>query len=127
MKYTGYKSKRMMPGKVLYSTLLQDFARALLNSKDTDEIFMRKMKIIEIIWNYSIAKKYKMPVFEELNRIIAAQNKTSPATKEVFNMFLKLKKREYNQYNNYILKTELRKNQEGIKTLYVESVEVSKN
>ena len=89
-----------MSKKVLYSNILQNFAHPLLNSKDTDEIFMRKMKMIEIIWNYSIAKKYQMPVFHELNRIITAQIKLSHAMKEVFDMFLELKNSEYNQYDN---------------------------
>ena len=64
-----------MAQKILYSTILQHFARPLLNSKDTDEDFMAKMKIIEIIWNYSIAKQFRMPVFKELDKIITEQQK----------------------------------------------------
>lgn len=112
-----------MAEKALYSSILQDFARPLLNSKDTDDEFMRKMKVIEIIWNYSIAKKFGMPVFKELDKIITEQHKKQIEMKAVFDMFLVLKRSEYAQYNNYIIKVELRKNGDGIRTLYVESAD----
>jgi hypothetical protein len=116
-----------MPEKVLYSNILQDFARPLLNSKDTDEEFMRKMKVIEIIWNYSVAKKFSMPVFKELDKIITEQLRKHITMKAVFDMFLELKNAEYDQYNNYILKMELRENSDGLKTFYVESADVLQN
>ncbi len=116
-----------MAEKVLYSNILQDFARPLLNSKDTDEEFMRKIKVIEIIWNYSIAKKFKMPVFKQLDKIITEQHKHQIEVKALFDMFLEFKKSEYGQYNNYILKIELRKSSDGSKTLYVESADPHAN
>lgn len=114
-----------MSKKVLYSNILQQFARPLLNPKDTDSDFMSKMKVIEMIWNFSIAKKYKMPLFDELERIITAQNKKFKEMEAVFDMFLELKETEYDQYNNYITNIELRKNEVGVKIFYVESVDVS--
>ncbi len=112
-----------MAEKPLYSNILQDYARPLLSSKDTDEEFMRKMKVIEIIWNYSIAKKFRLSVFKELDKIISVQHKQQVEMKAVFDMFLELKQFEYSQYNNYILKIELRKKSDGTKTLYVESAD----
>lgn len=112
-----------MPEIALYSDILQNFARPLLSSKDTDKEFMSKMKVIEVIWNYSIAKKFRMPVYKELDKIITAQLKQQLEMKAVFDTFLQLKKSEYGQYNNYIIKVELRKSSDGIKTLYVESAD----
>ena len=116
-----------MAEKAIYSTILQDFARPLLNSKDTDEEFMRKMKVIEIIWNYSIAKKFRMPVFKELASVITEQHKKHIEMKAVFDMFLELKRTEYDQYDNYIIKMELREISDGVKTFYVESVDTLQN
>lgn len=109
--------------KALYSDILQNFARPLLSSKDTDEEFMRKMKVIEIIWNYSIAKKIRLPVFKELDKIITEQHRKQIEMIAVFDMFLELKRTEYRQHNNYIIKVELRESSDGIKTLYVESTD----
>ena len=116
-----------MAKKNSYSSILQDFARPLLNSKDTDEEFLRKMKEIEIIWNYCIAKKFRMPVFEEIDKIITNQHKKHPEMKLVFDMFLELKRTEFNNYNNYIIKIELRENNDGVKTFYVESADPLQN
>ena len=112
-----------MPEKVLYSSILQDFARPLLNAKDTDEIFMNKIKVVEIIWNYCIAKEFKLPVFEELHKEITEQNKNYPDMKLVFDSFVEFKKNEFDKYKHFIHKVELRINPKGDKSLYVESVE----
>ena len=112
-----------MPEKVLYSNILQDFARPLLNEKDTDEIFMKKMKIVEVIWNYCIAKEFKLPVFDELNKIITRQNEIHTAMKEVFDEFIKYKETDFGEYKNFIQKVEYRIKRTGAKTLYVESVD----
>ena len=112
-----------MAQKALYSNILQDFAHPLLSSRDTDDEFMRKMKVIEMIWNYSIAKKFRLSVFKELDKIITEQNRKHIERKAVFEMFLELKKSEYGQYNNYIIKMELREKSDGTKTLYVESAD----
>lgn len=111
-----------MKKPVPYSTILQDFARPLLNEKDTDEIFMKKMKIIEVIWNYCIAKEFKLPVFSELDKIIKSQNQLHPSMKQVFDEFVKYKKTDFKEYKNFIVGVELRMNSKGLKTLYVESV-----
>ena len=116
-----------MAEKVLYSTVLQNFARPLLNSKDTDEEFMRKMKVIEIIWNYSIAKKFRLPVFKELEKIITEQHRNHIGMKAVFDRFLELKNAEYDQYNNFIIKMDLRQNSDGVKIFYVESANPLQN
>ena len=112
-----------MPDKILYSNILQDFAHPLLNEKDTDEIFMTKMKIVEVIWNYCIAKEFKLPVFDELNKIITSQNKIHSAMKAVFDEFIKYKETDFGEYKNFIQKVEYRINSKGAKTLYVESVD----
>lgn len=109
-----------MTEKAVYSSILQDFARPLLSSEDTDEEFMKKMKIIEIIWNYSIAKKFRLSFFKELDELINQEKRRDIQMKVVLNMFMKVKEIEYGQYNNYITKMELRKKSDGSKTLYVE-------
>ena len=111
-----------MPENILYSDILQGFARPLLNEKDTDEIFMKKMKIAEVIWNYYIAKEFNLSVFDELDNIITTQNQIHPSLKLVFDEFVKYKKTDFKKYKNFILKVEYRINSKGIKTLYVESV-----
>lgn len=111
-----------MPEKVLYSSILQDFARPLLNEKDTDEIFMKKMKVVEVIWNYCIAKEFNSPVFDELDKIITRQNQIHPSMKLVFDEFVNFKKTNFKKYKNFIHKVEYRINSKGVKTLYVESV-----
>lgn len=65
-----------------------------------------------------------MPVFKELDKIITKQHGGHIEMKAVFNMFLELKRTEYRQYNNYIIKIELWENKGGIKTLYVESADL---
>lgn len=111
-----------MSEKILYSSILQDFARPLLNEKDTDEIFIKKMKIAELIWNYCIAKEFKLPVFDELDKIITRQNQVHHSIKQVFDEFIKYKKTDFKKYKNFIHKIEYRINSKGVKTLYVESV-----
>ncbi len=111
-----------MAEKILYSSILQDFARPLLNEKDTDEIFMKKIKIAEVIWNYCIAKEFKLSVFAELDKIITRQNQRHPSMKQVFDEFIKYKKTDFKKYKNFIHKIEYRINSNGNKTLYVESV-----
>jgi archaellum biogenesis ATPase FlaH len=112
-----------MTEKAVYSSILQDFASPLLSSEDTDEEFMKKMEIIEIIWNYSIAKKFRLLFFKDLEKLINQERERDIEMKAVLDMFMKVKEMEYGQYNNYITKMELRKKSDGNKTLYVESVD----
>lgn len=106
-----------------YSTVLQDFIRPLLNEKDNDEIFFKKFKIAEVIWNYCIAKEFHLPVFAELEKIITEQNKKHKEMKLVFDSFVESKKANFHQYKNFITKIEYRINADGAKSIYVESVD----
>ena len=50
-----------MKETVAYSSILQDFAEPLLFSDDTEDQFITKMKVAEVIWNYCIAKEFSCP------------------------------------------------------------------
>ena len=110
-----------MSGKVLYSTILQHFADPILDADDTDEIFMKKIKVAEIIWNYCIAREFQLPVFDELHNIITDESDLE--AKILFDTFIKIKTTYFDEYKKYIGDVELRKNSQGIKTLHVTSIE----
>lgn len=95
----------------------------MLGADDTDKIFMKKIKVAEIIWNYCIAREFQLPVFDELHSIITEENESDPEMKIVFDAFVEIKTTYFDEYKNFIHKVELRKNSKGIKTLNVESVE----
>jgi hypothetical protein len=105
----------------IYSEIIQNFIRPLLNSKDNDEVLLQKFKLGEIIWNYCIAKEFQLPVFDELDRIVTEQNQKNTEMKAVFDEFVKYKRTDFNHYKNFIIKLEYRLKAGG-KTLYVESV-----
>ena len=50
------------------------------------------------------------------------QNENYPEMKPVFDMFVEIKKEDFNQYKNYIVTVELRISKSGDKTVYVESI-----
>lgn len=111
-----------MAEKVMYSNILQEFAKPLLYADDTNDVFITKMKVAELIWNYCIAKEFGMPVFDILHQAITKQNENNPEMKQVFNLFVKMKKEDFYQYKNFIVTVELRIKKEGDKTVYVESI-----
>lgn len=111
-----------MKEAIKYSSILQDFSRPLLNEKDSDEMFLKKMKVAEVIWNYCIAKEFNLSVFVELDKIITEQNQIHPSMKQVFDEFVKYKKTDFDGYKHFIHKVEYRINSKGIKTLYIESI-----
>jgi len=114
-----------MKEPVRYSSVLQDFIHPLLNEKDTDEIFLSKFKVAEVIWNYCIAKEFHLPVFAELEKIITQQNDLDREMKLVFDTFVESKETYFKQYKNFITKVEYRIKADGSKSLYVESVHPS--
>lgn len=111
-----------MKEKVIYLGVLQDFAYPLLDAADTNELFITKMKVAEVIWNYCIAKEFALPVFDMLHHAISIQNENNPEMKQVFNQFVAMKKAEFNQFKNFIVKLEVRTGKAGNKTVYVESI-----
>lgn len=112
-----------MKETVKYSSILQDFIHPLLNEKDSDEMFLKKFKIAEVIWNYCIAKEFKLVVFAELDKIITEQNKKNREMKMLFDALVESKATDFKQYKNFITKIEYRTNAAGAKSLYVESVD----
>ncbi|MEJ7611530.1 MAG: hypothetical protein WKF88_10175 [Ferruginibacter sp.] len=106
----------------VYSSILQDFAYPLLDAKDTDDIFMEKFKFTETVWNYCIAKEFRLPVFVQMQKTIKMQNKKHKNMKVMFDDFVERKETDFYQYKNFILNTELRIKADGSKTIYVESV-----
>ncbi len=112
----------VMTDKAIYSTILQLFAHPLLKKNDTDEVFLKKVKFVEIIWNYCIAKEFNLPVYPALNKIYEQQTKKEKKLKRIFDALIKTKMGEFDQYKNFINKVELRTNVTGDTILYVESI-----
>ncbi|WP_153797568.1 hypothetical protein [Foetidibacter luteolus] len=110
-----------MAEDVLYSSILQDFARPLLHEADTDEMFKEKMKLAEVIWNYCIAREFKLPHFDEINKVLGSEGQKHPETKQIFDQLAAFKEANFKRYKNFILKVEHRVKSGGEKTLYVES------
>jgi hypothetical protein len=108
---------------VRYSSIIQDFIRPLLNQQDNDELFFKKIKIAEVIWNYCIAKEFNLSVFAELDKHIAEQNKKHKEMKCIFDAFVESKNTDFKCYKNFITKVEYRINANGNKSLYVESID----
>ncbi len=123
MKFIVFPNDMQMKETVKYSSILQDFIHPLLNEKDSDDMFLKKFKIAEVIWNYCIAKEFNLPVFAELDKIIYQQNENHKEMKMVFEDFVESKETVFKQYKNFITKIEYRTNTAGAKSLYVESVE----
>jgi hypothetical protein len=90
-----------MEEKAIYSSILQDFAHPLLSSDDSDELFMSKMKFIEIIWNYSIAIKFKLPLYKALEKTINEICRVDLESRLLLNRFLDIKK--MNMHNTIII------------------------
>ncbi len=111
-----------MEEKIQYSSILQDFAKPLLYANDTNDQFVTKMKVIELIWNYCIAKEFSLPIFDKLHEAITTQNEGHPEMKQLFKQFVEIKKMNFDKFKNYIVNTELRISKDGNKTVYVESI-----
>jgi HSP90 family molecular chaperone len=109
--------------KISYSSIIQDFIEPLLPPEDTDEQFLMRMKIAEIIWNYCIAIEFKLPQYEKVVKEMNALNNQIPEMKPLVHLLTERKKNEFYKYKNFITKLEVRTKADGLKTVYVESVE----
>ncbi len=107
---------------IFYSSVLQDFAHPILNAKDSLEMYTTKLKIAEMIWNYCIAKEFKLPVFDILHAAITHQNKSCPEMIPAFNQFVEMKNEEYNEFKRYFVKVEVRTSKDGANTVYAETI-----
>jgi hypothetical protein len=111
-----------MNNDIKYSSLLQDFAQPLINGDETPDVVLQKLKVAELIWNHCVAKENQLPIFELLDKAINDSNDRHPEMKIVCSILRELKNAEFNEYNNYIVKTEYRIKPDGSKTIYVESI-----
>ena len=111
-----------MNNDIKYSTLLQDFAEPLINGDETPDAVLQKLKVAELIWNHCVAKENQLPIFDMLDKAINDSNDRHPEMKIVCSILQELKKAEFNEYNNFIVKTEYRIKPDGSKTIYVESI-----
>jgi hypothetical protein len=111
-----------MNNDIKYSSLLQDFAQPLINGDETPDAVLQKLKVAELIWNHCVARENQLPIFDLLDKAINESNKRHPEMKIVCSILQELKKAEFNEYNNFIVKTEYRIKPDGSKTIYVESI-----
>jgi len=111
-----------MDNNIQYSGVLQDFAEPLFDGSEPQDAILQKLKVAELIWNHCIAEEYQLPVFAALDKAIRESNVMHPEMKIAFYLMRELKKAEFSEYKNFILKTEYRIKPDGSKSIYVESV-----
>lgn len=109
--------------KIKYSEVLQDYAAPLLDKNDSANVFLERLKVAELIWNYCIAKEFKLPCLNILQNAIDSSNSEYPEMLDVFHLMTEIKERDFKQYKNFIINTEYRIKPDGSKTIYVESAE----
>jgi hypothetical protein len=101
---------------------LQDFAAPLLNGNENTEEFLAKPKVAERAWNYCISEEFDLTIFPELKKAVDQSKKQHPDMEIVFHLMKELKKNDFDEYKNFIVKAESRIKPDGSQTLYVESL-----
>ena len=108
-----------------YPAILLEFASPFVDENDPNELFMTKIKIVELIWNYCIAKEFNLSVFDSINDAIEAANKRNAEMEFIANILIKMKEEGYEPYKHYIKKTELIINENGEKYIRVDALHPS--
>lgn len=85
-----------------YSDILQDFANPLLDDRDSNEIFLIKLKASQLVWNYCISKEFALASLSVFEDIMNSSRKTNPEIKQIFLMLINRKKQFFQQYKNFI-------------------------
>ncbi|MEO6831658.1 MAG: hypothetical protein ABI378_05045 [Chitinophagaceae bacterium] len=112
-----------MAKPVKYSSILQDFIEPLLEEDDSNEILLRKFKFAEIVWNYCIAKEFKLPALSELDKCLFELDKEDKEMLTLFREFVRRKETNFKKYKNFITKIEFRTNPGEACRVYVESID----
>lgn len=108
-----------------YPAILLEFASPFVDENDLDELFMTKIKIVELIWNYCIAKEFNLNILESISDAIVEANKRNAEMEFVATHLIKMKEEGYEPYKHYIKKTELMIDKNGEKFLSVEALHPS--
>lgn len=107
-----------------YSSILQDFARPLLNGNECLKDFTDKIKYAELIWNYCIVEELQLKKLpEEMDSVFKESDAEHPEMRETFLLLRSTKSRHFKKYKNFILKTEIRQTPDGSLSVYVEFIE----
>lgn len=107
-----------------YSSILQDFAKPLLNGNESLKDFAHKIKYAELIWNYCIVEELQLKkLLEEMDSVFKESDAQHPEMHEVFLLLRSIKTRHFKKYKNFISKTEIRQKPAGSTSVYVEFIE----
>jgi hypothetical protein len=86
-----------------YSEILIDYADPLLESNDSSDLQLDKLRTAQSIWNFCIAQEFGLKSFLFLNKIFLEGVKENPEFMKTFLMLRIRKKEKFNQHKIFII------------------------
>ena len=111
---------------ISYSTILIQFIQPILDGNEDIEEYLTKAQMGMIAWNFHVSDQNKLPYDDIAKAILKKMTKENSEGKRILNQLVLRKEMHFSQYNQLLIKVEIRTKADDSTTLYVESCPVDK-
>ncbi|MEZ5045288.1 MAG: hypothetical protein R2828_35665 [Saprospiraceae bacterium] len=111
---------------ISYSNLLIKFIEPLLDGSEDEDGFLTKARMGMIAWNYHVSDQNKLPYDDTMKAILRQMTKESKEGRKLLNSLTLRKQLHFSNYNQFLVKVEIRTKPNGDTVLYVESYPADK-
>jgi len=116
----------MKKGYVAYSAILIKFIAPLLNGNEDEEEYLAKARMGMIAWNFHVSDQNRLPYDDLMKAILRRMTKENSEGKRILNKLVRRKQSYFSEYNQLLIKVEIRTKPDDSTTLYVESYPADK-
>lgn len=111
---------------ISYSEMLIKFIEPLLDGYEDEDEFLEKAKMGMIAWNFHVSGQNKLPYDDSIKAILREVTKENSEARDILNNLVLRKEQLFSEYNQFLIRVEIRTKPDNSTTLFVESCPVEK-
>ncbi len=111
---------------IAYSAVLIKFIEPLLNGEEDEKEFLTKARMGMVAWNFHVSDQNRLPYDDVMKAILRRMTQENSEGKRMLNKLVLRKESHFSQYDQLLLKVEIKTKPDNSTTLYVESYPVDK-